>query len=246
MTRRVSFASAAPRPSRQRRSAGKGVRVAAFTQCRHPLLWRCARRRYAGTRCADCCLPYCCSPPRWPSRPPSTSGSTRTAWCTTRTSRTRTPRRCTSRSRRPTASRIRSRPPLHRARTAAAVGGPTYRGCAIAQPADNEDFTNPDSLVVAVRTDPPLRPGRPGVRDARRPGAERRPADRRAVHHLTGGARHARAAGHGPGLGRRRSCARRPASPTTSTSPRSSIPPIPPGRARRSRRGAARPAGHGR
>lgn len=38
-------------------------------------------------------------------------------------------------------------------------GGPTYRGCAIAQPVDNEDFANPDSLVVVVRTDPPLRPG---------------------------------------------------------------------------------------
>jgi len=38
-------------------------------------------------------------------------------------------------------------------------GGPTYRGCAIAQPADNEDFANPDSLVVVVRTDPSLRPG---------------------------------------------------------------------------------------
>ena len=38
-------------------------------------------------------------------------------------------------------------------------GGPTYRGCAIAQPADGEDFANPDSLVVVVRTDPSLRPG---------------------------------------------------------------------------------------
>jgi len=38
-------------------------------------------------------------------------------------------------------------------------GGPTYRGCLIAQPADNEDLANPDSLVVVVRTDPPLRPG---------------------------------------------------------------------------------------
>ncbi|HEY7964143.1 MAG: DUF4124 domain-containing protein [Steroidobacterales bacterium] len=38
-------------------------------------------------------------------------------------------------------------------------GGPTYRGCSIAQPADNEDLANPDSLVVVVRTDPPLRPG---------------------------------------------------------------------------------------
>lgn len=38
-------------------------------------------------------------------------------------------------------------------------GGTTYRGCSIAQPADNEDLANPDSLVVVVRTDPPLRPG---------------------------------------------------------------------------------------
>lgn len=38
-------------------------------------------------------------------------------------------------------------------------GGPTYRGCSIAQPADNEDLANPDSLVVVVRTDPSLRPG---------------------------------------------------------------------------------------
>jgi hypothetical protein len=37
--------------------------------------------------------------------------------------------------------------------------GPTYRGCAIAQPAGNEEFANPDSLVVVVRTDPSLRPG---------------------------------------------------------------------------------------
>jgi len=41
----------------------------------------------------------------------------------------------------------------------AAAAGPTYRGCAIAQPGENEDFPNPDSLVVVVRTDPSLRPG---------------------------------------------------------------------------------------
>ena len=41
----------------------------------------------------------------------------------------------------------------------AADRGPVYRGCAISQPADNEEFASPESLVVAVRTDPSLRPG---------------------------------------------------------------------------------------
>jgi hypothetical protein len=33
-----------------------------------------------------------------------------------------------------------------------------YQGCAIAQPADDQTFTNVDSLTVVVRTDPALRP----------------------------------------------------------------------------------------
>src|SRR4029077_6895433 len=32
-------------------------------------------------------------------------------------------------------------------------------GCAIAQPTDDQTFTNVDSLTVIVRTDPGLRPG---------------------------------------------------------------------------------------
>ncbi|HXN79887.1 MAG TPA: hypothetical protein VN869_03220, partial [Steroidobacteraceae bacterium] len=34
-----------------------------------------------------------------------------------------------------------------------------YQGCAIAQPADDQAFTNVDSLTVIVRTSPALRPG---------------------------------------------------------------------------------------
>jgi len=34
-----------------------------------------------------------------------------------------------------------------------------YAGCAIADPADDQSFTNIDALTVAVRTDPALRPG---------------------------------------------------------------------------------------
>ncbi len=34
-----------------------------------------------------------------------------------------------------------------------------YQGCAIAQPTDEETFTNVDSLSIIVRTDPALRPG---------------------------------------------------------------------------------------
>jgi len=37
------------------------------------------------------------------------------------------------------------------------VGG--YQGCAIAQPAPEEEFANIDSLNIAVRTDPALHPG---------------------------------------------------------------------------------------
>ncbi len=36
---------------------------------------------------------------------------------------------------------------------------PPYQGCAIAQPTDDQTFTNADSLSVIVRTDPALRPG---------------------------------------------------------------------------------------
>lgn len=36
---------------------------------------------------------------------------------------------------------------------------PSYRGCAVAQPSDNQDFSNINSLSVIVQTDPPLRPG---------------------------------------------------------------------------------------
>jgi hypothetical protein len=34
-----------------------------------------------------------------------------------------------------------------------------YQGCAIAQPADEQTFTNIEALTVVVRTDPALRPG---------------------------------------------------------------------------------------
>jgi Domain of unknown function (DUF4124) len=34
-----------------------------------------------------------------------------------------------------------------------------YQGCAIAQPADDQTFTNVEALTVVVRTDPALRPG---------------------------------------------------------------------------------------
>ncbi len=53
MPRQVSIRvrSARARHGR-RRTRGKGVRVAAFTQCCHPLLWRCAGRAMLGTRCA--------------------------------------------------------------------------------------------------------------------------------------------------------------------------------------------------
>jgi hypothetical protein len=40
-----------------------------------------------------------------------------------------------------------------------ADSGPVYRGCAIAQPLDNEELANVDSLTVVVRTDPSLRGG---------------------------------------------------------------------------------------
>ena len=36
---------------------------------------------------------------------------------------------------------------------------PPYQGCAIAQPTDEQTFTNVDSLSIIVRTDPALRPG---------------------------------------------------------------------------------------
>ena len=36
---------------------------------------------------------------------------------------------------------------------------PPYQGCAIAQPADDQTFTNIEALTVVVRTDPVLRPG---------------------------------------------------------------------------------------
>jgi len=36
---------------------------------------------------------------------------------------------------------------------------PSYAGCAIAQPADDETFQNLESLTVIVRTDPALHPG---------------------------------------------------------------------------------------
>src|SRR5437763_5864635 len=49
----------------------------------------------------------------------------------------------------------------------AAPGGPAvppaqpqpYQGCAIAQPTDDQTFSNVDSLSIVVRTDPALRPG---------------------------------------------------------------------------------------
>ena len=34
-----------------------------------------------------------------------------------------------------------------------------YAGCAVSAPADDESFTNVESLTIAVRTDPALRPG---------------------------------------------------------------------------------------
>jgi len=34
-----------------------------------------------------------------------------------------------------------------------------YAGCAIAQPADNQNYPNADSLSIVVRTDPSLHPG---------------------------------------------------------------------------------------
>lgn len=43
--------------------------------------------------------------------------------------------------------------------SAPANAAPVYRGCAIAQPPDNQDFSNINALSVIVQTDPPLRPG---------------------------------------------------------------------------------------
>jgi hypothetical protein len=42
---------------------------------------------------------------------------------------------------------------------AAAAQPAPYQGCAIAQPADDQTFTNIEALTVVVRTDPVLRPG---------------------------------------------------------------------------------------
>jgi hypothetical protein len=42
---------------------------------------------------------------------------------------------------------------------AAAAQPASYQGCAIAQPADDQTFTNVDALTVIVRTDPTLQPG---------------------------------------------------------------------------------------
>jgi hypothetical protein len=42
---------------------------------------------------------------------------------------------------------------------AAAAQPAPYQGCAIAQPADEQTFTNLEALTVVVRTDPALRPG---------------------------------------------------------------------------------------
>src|SRR5437879_10194515 len=42
---------------------------------------------------------------------------------------------------------------------AAAAQPVPYRGCAIAQPTDDQTFANVDSLSITVRTDPALRPG---------------------------------------------------------------------------------------
>jgi uncharacterized protein DUF4124 len=39
---------------------------------------------------------------------------------------------------------------------ASGPAAPPYRGCAIAQPGDDQNFTNVDSLTIIVRTDPPL------------------------------------------------------------------------------------------
>jgi uncharacterized protein DUF4124 len=41
----------------------------------------------------------------------------------------------------------------------AAPPPPPYRGCAIAQPTDDQTFTSVDSLSIVVRTDPALEPG---------------------------------------------------------------------------------------
>jgi hypothetical protein len=41
----------------------------------------------------------------------------------------------------------------------AAAAPPPYRGCAIAQPTDDQTFTSVDSLSIIVRTDPALRSG---------------------------------------------------------------------------------------
>ena len=50
--------------------------------------------------------------------------------------------------------------------SASTAGGPAsaaaptpYRGCAIMQPQDGQEFANVDSLTVAVQTDPALHPG---------------------------------------------------------------------------------------
>ena len=54
-----------------------------------------------------------------------------------------------------------------------------YQGCAIAQPADDQTFTNVEALTVVVRTDPALRPGDQvflAAGRARRSMAARRPA----------------------------------------------------------------------
>ena len=41
----------------------------------------------------------------------------------------------------------------------AAAAPPPYRGCAIAQPTEDQTFTSVDSLSIIVRTDPELQPG---------------------------------------------------------------------------------------
>ncbi len=41
----------------------------------------------------------------------------------------------------------------------AATAPAAYAGCAIAQPADNQNYPNADSLSIVVRTDPSLHPG---------------------------------------------------------------------------------------
>jgi uncharacterized protein DUF4124 len=40
-----------------------------------------------------------------------------------------------------------------------AAAAPTYRGCAVVQPANDESFANPESITVVVQTDPALRGG---------------------------------------------------------------------------------------